>query len=189
MNLAEDPRAAGEARRYHTWAVHKDQTIGLHTWQILRILLTIWPNAPRNVLVYGLMHDGGEMSGDIQYPFKLLFTELDAGSIKAENYVRELQRKGIGAPPETHPLSPFEKQVFKCCDNLDMWEFGLREVNMGNLYAGIIVSRMAAAVAGNLNNLEGMKETQQYQHNPDLIPAIHRYMKKRQELETIDGTK
>lgn len=187
MNLAEDPRAAGEVRRYHTWAVHKDQSIGLHTWQVLRILLTIWPNCPRNVIVYGLVHDSGEMSGDIQYPFKALFPELRAGSIKAENYVQDMQRKGIGAPEVKHPLSAFETQVFKCCDNLDMWEFGLREMNMGNLYASIVVERMAEAVANNLNNIEGMKETQQYQQNPELINTIRRYMKKRIEMETING--
>jgi 5'-deoxynucleotidase YfbR-like HD superfamily hydrolase len=189
MNLVEDPRAAGEVRRYHTWAVHKDQTVGLHTWQILRILLTIWPNCPRNVIVYGLVHDAGEMSGDIQYPFKILFTELRAGADKAENHVRKLQRESIGAPEIKHPLSVFEAQVFKCCDNLDMWEFGLREMNMGNLYATLIVERMAAAVAGNINNLEGMKDTQQYQQNSDLVPTIHRYMKKRIEMETINGTR
>ena len=188
MNLAEDPRAAGEVRRYHTWSVHKDQTVGLHTWQILRILLTIWPSAPRNVIVHGLMHDGGEMSGDIQYPFKLLFPELESGSVKAENYVRNMQAKGIGAPETKHPLSMFEKQVFKACDNLDMWEFGLREMNMGNLYAKIIVERMRDAVSNNLNNLEGMVESQQYQQNEDVIPAIHRYMKKRLEMENINGT-
>lgn len=189
MNLAEDPRAAGEIRRYHTWAVHSDQTVGLHTWQILRILLTIWPNCPRNVIVYGVTHDSGEMSGDIQYPFKILFAELRAGADKAENYVRDMQRKGIGAPPESHPLSVFEKAVFKCCDNLDMWEFGLREMNMGNLYATVIVERMAAAVAENVQKLIDMtrENNRQALQNTEVVSAIHRYMQTRLKMETING--
>jgi len=189
MNLAEDPRAAGEIRRYHTWAVHSDQTVGLHTWQILRILLTVWPNCPRNVIVYGIIHDAGEMSGDIQYPFKILFPELRAGADKAENHVRDMQRKGIGAPPEPHPLSVFEKAVFKCCDNLDMWEYGLREMNMGNLYAGIIVERMAAAVAENVSSISGMfnSNNRQALQNPDVNANIHKYMQTRLKMETIDG--
>ena len=145
MNLVEDPRAVGEARRYHTWAIHRDQSVGEHTWQVMRILLTVWPLAPRNVIVHALMHDGGEMSGDIQYPFKRLFPELRAGADKAEDYVRNLQRKSLGAP-EAKPLSVFEKLVFKACDNLEMWEMGMREVNMGNNYAKIICTRMMRAL-------------------------------------------
>lgn len=187
MNLAEDPRAAGGVRRYHTWAVHQNQTVAEHTWQILRILLTIWPQVPRSVLIHAVTHDMGEMAGDIQYPFKLLFPELGAGSVKTENYVRDQQRKGIGAPPETHPLSPYEKHVFKLCDNLEMWEFGLREINFGNRYGIIIRNRMSGAIAANLANVEALKGQKQYEDNPSVVPAVHRYMKKRQEMENISG--
>lgn len=187
MNLVEDPRAAGEVRRYHTWAVIKDQNVASHTWQILRILLTIWPNVPRNVLVYVLVHDMGEMSGDIQFPFKLMFTELKIGSDKAETHVRNEQGKRLGAPRETHPLSPFERQVFKACDNLEMWEYSIRERNMGNLYANIMISRMNEAVAINVANLEGMRGQQQYEQNAGVVQAIHRYMKTRLEMESEVG--
>lgn len=189
MNLAEDPRAAGEIRRYHTWAVHRDQSVGEHTWQIMRILLTIWPAAPRNVMVHGVIHDMGEMAGDIQYPFKNLFPELRAGSDKAENHVREMQRKTLGAPILTHPLSPFEHHVFKACDNLEMWEFGLREGNMGNRYGKIVSNRMMRAVMENLAHLEGMKETQQYRQNDGVTLAIRRYIQTRMDMENFDGTK
>ena len=186
MNLAEDPRAAGEIRRYHTWAIHRDQSVGEHTWQVLRILLTVWPAAPRNVVVYGLMHDGGEMSGDIQYPFKKLFPELRAGADKAENYVRDMQRKGIGAPDIRHPLSPFEQAVFKACDNLEMWEFGMRELNMGNQYAKIVCNRMQTALSHNMHLIESMSDIAQYKQNEGVPKAIHRYMMKRSEMEDID---
>lgn len=185
MNLVEDPRAAGEIRRYHTWAVHRDQSTAEHTWQILRILLTIWPTVPRNVIVHGLVHDSGEMSGDIQYPFKLLFEELEHGSVKAENYVRHLQQETLGAPAPNHPLSQFEKFVFKACDNLEMWEFGLRELNMGNRYAEIVRDRMATAVASNIANIEGLANDQQAQQNSDVVPAIKRYMNKRLNMENF----
>jgi 5'-deoxynucleotidase YfbR-like HD superfamily hydrolase len=189
MNLVEDPRAAGEVRRYHTWRVIKEQTVGLHTWQILRILLTVWPNAPRHVIVHGLIHDMGEMSGDIQYPFKNLFSELRTGSEKAENYVRDQQQKTLGAPEVRHPLSPFEHQVFKACDNLEMWEFGMNEVNMGNLYAGIVVTRMRDAVANNIANLEGMRETHQFKQNDAILVNIHRYINTRLKMEDFSGYK
>jgi 5'-deoxynucleotidase YfbR-like HD superfamily hydrolase len=188
MNLAEDPRAVGEVRRYSTWAVHRDQSVGEHTWQVMRILLTVWPQAPRSVVVHALMHDAGEMSGDIQYPFKNLFPELRAGADKAENYVRDAQRKSpIGAPETPHPLSPFEKLVLKACDNLEMVEFGMREVNMGNAYAKIVVSRMVQAVGENLNALKELDGTQQAKQNDGVVNAIHRYLMNRNQMEDFDG--
>jgi 5'-deoxynucleotidase YfbR-like HD superfamily hydrolase len=187
MNLVRDPRAAGNVRRYHTWAVIKEQTVAEHTWQIMRILLTVWPEAPRKVIVHALMHDAGEMSGDIQYPFKLMFTELKSGSEKAENYVRKAQQE-TGAPPEAaHPLSTFERHVFKCCDNLEMWEYGLREVNLGNRYALIIVNRMQRAVAQNIADILSQEGTQQFQQNVGVVPAIHRYFHNRLAMEKFDG--
>lgn len=185
LNLVEDPRSGGEVRRYHTWTVHHQQTVAEHTWQIMRILLTIWPNAHRNVIVWALIHDMGEMAGDIQYPFKLMFTQLGEGSEKAEMHVRKQQRERLGAPDVTHPLSKFEKTVFKLCDNLEMWEFGIREVNMGNLYAKIVVERMAAAVSTNLENLESLRGTTEFDRNDGIITAVRRYMQTRTEMENI----
>lgn len=187
MNLVEDPRAAGSVRRYHTWAVIKDQTVAEHTWQILRILLTIWPTAPRNLLVYGLVHDMGEMSGDIQFPFKLMFNELRQGSEKAEVHVRGMQRKRLGAPDVKHPISQFERYVFKACDNLEMWEFSIRERNLGNMYANLMIARMREAVAENMSNIYSLRDTQQAQQNPDIVANIQRYMKTRLEMESEVG--
>lgn len=183
INLVSDPRAAGEVMRYSTWRTVRRQTVAEHTWQVLRILLTIWPAAPRNVLTYAVVHDMGEMAGDIQYPFKNMFPELRAGAEKAENYVQHMQRRDIGIPEVKHPLSPFEKQVFKLCDNLEMWEFGLVERNMGNVYGNVIVERMASAVAQNLQNLQDMETIKQYQDNIEIISAVHRYMNNRTEAE------
>jgi 5'-deoxynucleotidase YfbR-like HD superfamily hydrolase len=187
MNLVRDPRAVGEALRYSTWKVIEKQSIGEHTWQVIRILLTIWPEAPRNVLIYAVAHDMGEMAGDIQYPFKNLFPELRAGADKSENYVRHEMDKLLGIPKVRHSLSGFEHQVFKACDNLDMWEYGMREVNMGNRYAMIIVNRMRDAVANNLNNLEGMKDIKQFKDNEAVLPSIKRYMQIRQTMENFNG--
>lgn len=188
MNLVEDPRAAGDIRRYHTWAIIKEQSVSAHTWQILRILLTVWPNAPRHVIVYGLIHDMGEMAGDIQYPFKHLFPELRAGSEKAENHVRDTQRKMFGAPEVKHPLSPYENVVFKACDNLEMWEYALREINLGNRYALIVRNRMMKAVSDNLSTLAQMNETHQYKQNEGMEASILKYIVKRQQMEDFDGS-
>ncbi len=186
-NLVDDPRAAGEVLRYHTWRTIRQQSVAEHTWQLMRILLTVWPAAPRNVIIHALVHDMGEMAGDVQYPFKLLYPELKSGSDKAESDVRRRQQRHLGAPDVAHPLSPFERLVFKTCDNLEMWEFGLVEVKMGNLHGKIVVTRMHEAVADCLARLETLNHVKQYQDNAEVVPAITRYFHKR--LEMNDGIK
>jgi 5'-deoxynucleotidase YfbR-like HD superfamily hydrolase len=188
MNLTEDPRASGEIRRYHTWAVHNQQSVGEHSWQILRIILTVWPSAPRHILIYTVKHDMGEMAGDIPYPFKIMIGELRPAMQKAENIVEKLQNERIGVPQLKHPLSQFERHVFKACENIEMWEHGWREYNMGNKYAITIIDRMMNAVSANLIDLEGMRDTKEYRDHESLIPAIHRYMKTRTQMETEYGT-
>ena len=182
-NLVDDPRAAGEVRRYSTWRTIRQQNVAEHTWQLMRILLTVWPAAPRNVIVHALVHDMGEMAGDIQYPFKHLFPELKAGADKAENHVRNRQRICVGAPEVKHPLSPFENLVFKACDNLEMFEFGLVELNMGNKYGRLIMDRMLQAFGDNLNALNQMSHVKQFIDNADVPPALHRYFLNRQEID------
>jgi 5'-deoxynucleotidase YfbR-like HD superfamily hydrolase len=186
-NLVDDPRAAGEVLRYHTWRTIRQQNVAEHTWQLMRILLTVWPNAPRNVIIHALIHDMGEMAGDIQFPFKKLFPDLKTGSDMAENYVRRRQQMVVGAPVVSHPLSPYENLVFKTCDNLEMWEFGMVEMKMGNLYGKIVVKRMHEAVADCLARLEAISHVKQFQDNADVVPAITRYFHKRVEMN--DGIK
>lgn len=182
-NLVDDPRAAGEVLRYHTWRTIRRQNVAEHTWQIMRILLTVWPAAPRNVIVHALIHDMGEMAGDIQFPFKLLYPDLKRGADQAENHVRRRQQEALGAPDVRHPLSPFERLVFKACDNLEMYEFGMVELNMGNKYARIVVERMQKAFAQCLIQINELANTKQYQDNADVVPAIHRYFHKRMEID------
>jgi 5'-deoxynucleotidase YfbR-like HD superfamily hydrolase len=184
MDLTGDPRAAGEIRRYHTWAIHNEQSVGEHTWQVMRIILTVWPSCPRHVLVYTVKHDMGEMAGDIPYPFKIRVPELRAGMDKAENMVDKLQREGLGAPLLKHPLTPFERLAFKLCENLEMWEHGWREYNMGNRYALLITERMQAAVATNIELLEEMKENKEYRDHAGLLPAVKLYMRLRTQMES-----
>lgn len=187
IDLAVDPRAAGEVARYHTWAVHRQQSVGEHTWQILRILLTVWPGAPRRVMIHTVKHDMGEMTGDIAYPFKMLFPELKSGSIKAEAKVLDDMRRAIGIP-QGNALSAWETHVFKLCEYIEMWEYGLRERNMGNRYAAIIIQRMIREIGPAMHKLEfEMNEWPEGKQNPDIVTALHRYIKQRETMEATHG--
>jgi len=183
IDITYDPRVAGEIRRYHTWSVVNHQTVGCHTWQIMRILLTVWPRCPRRLLIYAVIHDMTEMGGDIPYPFKAMFPDLKSIMLHVDNHVIREQMK-FGRP-ETVILSPYETLVFKLCEWIEMWEYGLHEMNMGNRYAAKIAERMYREIWNGLCRLESveMTTTQDAQQHPGIGVAIREYVKKRAEIE------
>lgn len=178
LNLAEDPRAGLELIRYHSWAVHRHQSNGEHSAQIMRILLTVWPDCPRRMLVHCLLHDIGEMAGDAQYPFKNKVPGMKEAHDAAEKMVSSRMRDTFGLPPAPS-LSEHEMRVFKICEYLEMWEYGLREMNMGNRYGHVIAMRCIVAASAMLEDLVVPPGC------PDVRPAIKRYSDTRTRWENV----
>lgn len=177
MNLAEDPRAGLELLRYHSWAVHRSQSVGEHSCQIMRILLTVWPDCPRRMLVHAVTHDMGEMAGDAQYPYKQLVPGMKAAHDTAERMVTDRMAEVMGAPPAVN-LTAHELHVFKIVEYVEMYEYGLRECNMGNKYGQVIAMRCLQAAG----LLMGDKK---YDGEYDVRPAIKRYIDTRMKWENF----
>jgi HD domain len=168
-----DPRVAGQVTRYHSWPRLREQSVAEHTWQVMRILMTVWPDAPCKIIKHAMFHDVGEMYGDIQWPWKLRVPELGVGAKKAEAEVHSFMTELWDLPPPV-TLSQYEHDVFKICENLEMWEWALFELNLGNKFAVVVAKRMMAAVSNGLSVID--KPQNGY---PDLRPAITRYIQKR----------
>ncbi len=134
------PRRAGQVTRYHTWPRIREQSTGEHTWQVIRILLALWPDAPRHVLTYVVFHDVEEVAtGDVPYPLKKENPRLAAEYGDMEVSVRAgLEPFGVPVCP---PLTPEEKITFKIAEYVEMWEWGLGEVNLSNTYAHLVTER------------------------------------------------
>lgn len=183
IDITFDPRVAGEIRRYHTWSVHRDQSVGEHSWQIMRIMLAIWPRCPRRLLIHAVIHDMPEMGGDISYPFKVIFPELKSLMTRVENYVAHEQMNN--GRPSIVSLSPYEHLVFKICEWIEMWEYGLHEHNLGNRYAEKIVERMIAEIGPGIGRLESAEyaNTQDAQQHPGLPAEIRKYVNRRMDME------
>lgn len=177
INCAEDPRVALMLTRYHSWPRLRDQSNGEHSAQILRILLTVWPDCPRKMLVHGIRHDMGEMAGDIQYPYKANNPPLKRMMDDIECQVTDRMSETIGTPPFVL-LSNYEERVFKLVEFLEMWEQGLTEMGMGNKYARIIAMRCITAASAIMEELEKLRKDE-----PDIRPAVKRYVDKRTEWE------
>jgi hypothetical protein len=153
VNIEEDPRHAGQITRYHTWSVHRNQSVGEHSWQIIRIAVTIWPECPRHLFLHAVLHDIGEMAGDIPWPGKRNDPVLRERITLAELRVHRAMSARWNLPPPVR-LSEMEQNFFKMCEYIEMWEFGLMEQNMGNKYGTIVSTRMmleAAAVIGKMH--------------------------------------
>lgn len=181
MNVAEDPRAGLELTRYHSWPHIRDQSTGEHSCQIMRIFLTVWPDCPRRMLVHAVTHDMCEMAGDFQYPYKRVITGLKEASDRAERYVSSQMSDAFGVPPAVE-LNDYEHHVFKLVEFIEMWEYGLREQNMGNKYARIITARCILEASRMLGELGDARRGDA----PDIRPAIQRYVTTRTKWEMLN---
>lgn len=138
-----DPRSAGKVTRFHTWERLREQSIAEHTWQLIRIVLAIWPDAPREVLVEVMFHDVGErVSGDAPYP-----TKAESPALKTE--MDRLENAGrLGMTPwgvvAHKPLDADAHAIVKMAEFIEMWEYALDEVALGNANCVVIRDRCYA---------------------------------------------
>lgn len=109
----------------------------------MRILLAIWPDVPNHVLVHALIHDVGEVAtGDLPFPTKLRNPQLKKIMDEAENGAHLSMCFPWGLPkPQT--LDPKEKSVFKVADYIEMWEWAIDEMCLGNQMAKVVRDRCA----------------------------------------------
>lgn len=145
-SLRSDPRMAGRVTRYHTWPRLKEQSVGEHTWQLLRILDCVWPEMPVQVWRAVLWHDVGEIAtGDMPYPVKrnnaILGDEMD-------RLEQEAIRATLGKwrPDGRMPsMLDSERTIVKTCELVEMWEWGLEEAAMGSRFGTIVAERCQPA--------------------------------------------
>lgn len=132
-----DARRAGDLLRYSGWPVLVPQTNAHHTWNVMRILVQIWPHPPSHVLIRALHHDSGELgSVDVPYPHKRDNPVLRAEVNRLEE--QSLLDQGIDLPR----VEPLWAQRLKAADLLEMMEKGHDELIMGNRLGQPIVNHI-----------------------------------------------
>lgn len=141
-----DTRLAGQVKRYHTWPTISTQTIAEHCWQLLRIYLSVVKTPDINIIIHIQTHDIGEhFTGDIPYPVKSLNPEL-------KRQMDFLERKSQAAQLEHWEsfhqvlLTEEDKEFFKLIELVEMAEFGIGEMLLGNNHGFIIADRCLKAV-------------------------------------------
>jgi 5'-deoxynucleotidase YfbR-like HD superfamily hydrolase len=133
-NVMTSRALAARVRRYHTWPVLHVQTVAEHSARVATLYVEIFGLPRAEVLYYILHHDSGEFTaGDPPFPVKKNFPDLKKGHDCAEAW--GLSRLGVLLPD----LAVWEKHRVKVADLLEMHEFGVVELTMGNQYADPIV--------------------------------------------------
>lgn len=108
--------SAGDVTRYHQEGVVLGQTVGLHTWRVLVLLLHFWPNCSHELIVATIFHDVGErFTGDMPATVKKshpAFTTM----------LRELEAKFLAflKIPNDQDLMPTDLARLKCCDYIEL---------------------------------------------------------------------
>jgi 5'-deoxynucleotidase YfbR-like HD superfamily hydrolase len=134
-------RYSGDVARYHAWPTITKQTVAHHTWNVVRLLLEICPEAPRHVLVAAQYHDAAEVAtGDVPFHVKRRWPEVKAAMKVAETAVQHL------IAPLTPELSPVEEALLKAADLSEMAEFSIHELDMGNRHALAILKNICNAL-------------------------------------------
>jgi 5'-deoxynucleotidase YfbR-like HD superfamily hydrolase len=144
-----DTRLAGQVERYHTWPILRRQSVAEHTWQILRIYAAICEGPLNPIIIQHIIfHDVGELqTGDIPYPLKRNNPTLKAEMDNLEYAAVDAQMVywNTALPVE---LQPEEKVLVKQMEMLEMAEFGMSEVVLGNQHGWPIANRCLEAIYG-----------------------------------------
>ena len=125
---------AGCVKRYSTWPMIHEQTVGHHCWRVATIFVEIFGLPRAEVLLFCLHHDSGELyAGDIPFRIKREVQGLKDLMNAAEDL--GLHQLGIELPI----LTKEERIQVKIADLLEMHERGEYEFNLGNQYAEPII--------------------------------------------------
>lgn len=106
---------AGSVLRYHAEGVGIVQDVAAHTWRVAVILLHLWPDASRELVLAALYHDAAEgLVGDLPAPVK-----RDPAIHEAISRLEREFEAFLGVPSEAN-LSPEDYARLKCADCLEL---------------------------------------------------------------------
>lgn len=136
-----DTRLSGQVRRYHTYPIIGQQTIAEHCWQIMRIYCSVVDRVDPHMVIHITFHDIGETSiGDLPYPVKSENHKLKEEADYLEQRSRYLQLDYWDAFKQVL-LTEEDKKLFKQIELIEMAEFGMEQMCLGNGYAFIVADR------------------------------------------------
>lgn len=128
--------AAGEPRRFHTWAILRERTIAHHSWHVAMLLHILYgqsePGISSVLLLAALTHDMAEWQfGDIPSPAKRALSEHFPDFRAKFGEVEQKLLSEYGFDFEKF-LNEEELRKLKFCDNLEGALYCCEERALGN---------------------------------------------------------
>lgn len=154
----QDPRLAGDVERFHARPTIQRQSVASHSWNVARILLAIYPAASRETVIRALFHDIGEIvAGDAPYPVKAEHEDLRKamGQIERDAWLAMVIPWSLPAPQQ---LVPLQVAAVKLADMIEMWEFAMMELHLGNVFAARVRDNCEQWLREKLEELMGQGE-------------------------------
>ena len=119
-------RAGGLVRRWHTIPTINDETVAHHSWGVATVLLELWPDCSRDLLIAALYHDVHEhVTGDIPKPAFWRSPEL--GTLV--DCIKDEVNRELGILPS---LTIEEQKQLAIADMFDLCWRCLEEIQLGN---------------------------------------------------------
>lgn len=133
---------APETRRFHTWPVLREQSVGLHSWSVAMLCWYLsrghMPGTSVNLIIAALVHDAAEYKfGDMPGPVKRALPPVAKHGGGLTPF-----REHWGMMEEAHleavglnlgiPLTPEEERILKMADAAEGCLYCIRERAMGN---------------------------------------------------------
>lgn len=127
LRSLEECLAAMNVKRYHTWPITGDQTVGNHTARVMMIIDFLTDGRPSvSLLRAALYHDAAEFAlGDLPSPIKWKYPELSKLVQRIEHDFDE--HNGILVE-----LSSEEMLLLKTADILELMAFAKDQERLGN---------------------------------------------------------
>lgn len=148
-----DPRMAGGIRRWHIFPVIQQQTVAEHGWNVARILLAMWPEAPREMIVEALFNDTGEIAtGDPPSTLKQRHPVLRDMYSKMEHDARVSMALPWGLPAPLTAKNEWAR-CLKMADMIEMMEYAASEIMLGNRYMRPIYHQLQDWVTTEIDQL------------------------------------
>ena len=133
---------AGDIKRYHTFPIIGEQTVGTHTYGVMQLVRYLTKDmCSTELLLATLDHDVPEaIVGDMPHTTKTESTELK----EAMNIVEGRICRDYGM---LYKLTTLEKVILKTADLMEMGLFGLRQIDLGNINGRGIVENIIKALS------------------------------------------
>lgn len=143
-------RHIGDVQRYHIWPTVQKQNVGHHTFNVLRIYIEMFGAPNPNVTVAIVYHDAGELgTGDIPFDAKRANPDLAQVAERIDSEVAYTVSNGLY---HEGIVTAEEAAKIKCADLVEMLEFAIEEMRLGNVHYGWqIAEKIIPAVSVLLN--------------------------------------